>query len=181
MFDIFSSTGPVLQRSTAKRVVVYRFDREPVLGFADAFGYLKPDGVEVLLPNGFLQRIPYSEAKQVSFVKELDTGRGRPEQKTFQSRPKVEGLWVEMEFRDGDVLEGVMPNNLTATDPAGFMVTPPNATGNTQRIFVPRAALRALTVKAVIGLRAGRKPKETGTAAAQQRLFPDDSPATPEL
>lgn len=162
-------------------MVVYRFDREPILGFADAFHYLQSDNVEVLLPNGVLQQIAYSEVKQVSFVKEFDTGRGRPEQKIFQSRPKIEGLWVEMQFRDGDLLEGVLPNNLAATDPAGFMITPPNATGNTQRIFIPRVALRALTVKAVIGLRTGKKPKATVGAEAQQRLFAEDSPATPEI
>ncbi len=171
-----------MQRSTAKKVAVYRFEREPIAGFADSYGYLRPEGVEVLLPNGVLQQIPYSEIKQVSFVKDFDGARGRPEQRSFQSRPKVEGLWVEMEFLDGDLLEGVLPNNLAATEATGFTVTPPNATGNTQRIFVPRTALRSLTVKAVIGLRTGRKPKETPVSGAQQRLFPDDSPAaSPEL
>lgn len=135
----------------------------------------------MLLPTGILHLVPYTEVKQVSFVKDFDTGRARPEQKSFQSRPKVDGLWVEMEFQDNDLLEGVMPNNLAAAEPTGFTITPPNATGNTQRVFVPRAALRSMTVKAVIGLRAARKPAVTPPVAAQPRLFTDDGPATPDI
>lgn len=170
-----------MQRSTAKKVVVHRFDRESVGGFVDPSSYLKADFVEILLASGVLQQIAYPEIKQVAFVKDFEAGRGRSEQRSFQSRPKMDGLWVEMEFRDGDHLEGVLPNNLAATDAAGFTVTPPNSAGNTQRVFVPRQALRALTVKAVIGLRTGRKPKDKGVSAAQQNLFGDGNPPDPGM
>ncbi len=162
-----------MQSSTAKKVIVHRYEREPVLGFVHPSSYLQSDFVEILLANGVLQRIPYTEIKQVSFVKDFELGKGQAEQRVFQSRPKLEGLWVRIDFRDGDFQEGVLPNNLAVSESTGFTVTPPNASGNTQRIFVPRSALNSLTVLAVMGLRATRKPRER-VAAGQPSLFGEE-------
>src|SRR5208282_3652 len=71
--------------------------------------------------------------------------------KTFTSRPRSEGLWVRLRFKDNEILEGLMPSDLTQTLPEGFLVNPPDQRSNTQRIFVPRTALESLTVLAVIG------------------------------
>ena len=71
--------------------------------------------------------------------------------KTFTSRPRSEGLWVRLRFKDSEILEGLMPADLTQTMPEGFLVNPPDQRSNTQRIFVPRTALESLTVLAVIG------------------------------
>ena len=53
-----------------------------------------------------------------------------------------------------------MPNDLTQVRAEGFFLNPPDTRGNVQRIFVPRSALSALTVLAVIGRRpsVGGKP-----------------------
>ncbi len=56
-----------------------------------------------------------------------------------------------MTFRDGDLLDGVLTNNLLLLDPQGYMVTPPEAYSNNQRIFVPRSALESIQVLAVVG------------------------------
>ncbi|MCW5965413.1 MAG: hypothetical protein KIT83_15360 [Bryobacterales bacterium] len=164
-----------MQSSTAKKVIVHRYEREPVLGYVHPSSYLQPDFVEILLANGVLQRIPYLDIKQISFVKDFDSSKGQSEQRIFQSRPKLEGLWVRLDFRDGDFQEGVLANNLALSEATGFTVTPPNATGNTQRIFVPRTALSALTVLAVMGLKASKKPREKGSSG-QQSLFGDEQP-----
>ncbi|MCU0227993.1 MAG: hypothetical protein MUF01_10175 [Bryobacterales bacterium] len=162
-----------MQSSTAKKVVVHRYQREPVLGYVHPNAFLHPDGAEVLLPNGVLQRLSYAEIKQIWFVKDFDAGRAQPDQRTFQSRPKLEGLWVRVDFLDGDMQEGVLANNLVATDGAGFTITPPNSAGNTQRIFVPRGAIRALTVLAVVGLRTTKKPK-VALSDGQPSLFTEE-------
>jgi Family of unknown function (DUF6982) len=58
---------------------------------------------------------------------------------------------VRLKFKDNEVLEGMMPNDLSQTTGEGFLVNPPDLRSNTQRIFVPRTALASLTVLAVIG------------------------------
>jgi len=60
-------------------------------------------------------------------------------------------LWVRLRFKDNEVLEGMMANDLSLTTAEGFLINPPDLRSNTQRIFVPRTALESLTVLAVIG------------------------------
>jgi hypothetical protein len=74
---------------------------------------------------------------------------------------------VRLRFKDSEVLEGMMPNDLTFILPEGFLVNPPDLRGNTQRIFVPRTALESLTVLAVIG--AARRQRR---ATEDQRQVP---------
>jgi hypothetical protein len=63
----------------------------------------------------------------------------------------MDGLWVRLRFRDNDVMEGVMPNNLLQVEQYGFTVVPPDSYGNRQRVFIPRQALRSVEVLGVVG------------------------------
>ncbi len=157
-----------LAGSTAKKVVVRRFDRESVSGFVNAYGYLQPQAIEILKPDGALLLLPYAEVRSVAFVKDFEDGDAP--RRIFLTRPKLEGLWVRMVFRDGEVMDGILPNNLLVWETAGFTVTPPEPDGNHQKVFVPRQALRSIQVLGVVGspLR-GKRPQ--AAPAAQPTLF----------
>lgn len=146
--------------STNKKVLVARFDREPLSGFVNPQSYLLADGLELLTQGGSLSLIPYNEVKLVCFVRDFQQGEPRKELRLFTTRPKMEGLWIRMRFRDGDAMDGVLANNLLQLDSNGFYVIPPDPGFQNQRIFVPKAALSAIQVLGVVGspLRA-RKPK----------------------
>jgi hypothetical protein len=77
----------------------------------------------------------------------------------------VEGLWLRLRFRDGETLEGLMPNNLTLVRPEGYFLNPPDTRGNVQRIFAPRAAVSELTVLAVIGSAAAKRRRQVAEHA----------------
>ena len=51
---------------------------------------------------------------------------------------------MRLKFKDNEVLEGMMPNDLSLTTAEGFLINPPDLRSNTQRIFVPRTALESL-------------------------------------
>jgi hypothetical protein len=87
--------------------------------------------------------------------------------KTFTTRPRTEGLWVRLTFRDNETIEGTMPNNLAGMFAEGFLINPPDSRSNTQRIFVPRAALTELTVLGVVGA-----PQKHRAAAIPERQVP---------
>jgi hypothetical protein len=149
-----------LAASTAKKVLIRRFDREPLTGFVNAQSYLQPQGLELLRPGGTLIVVPYSEIKVVCFVRDFESVEPTQEKKVFNTRPKTDGLWVRMELRDGEVLEGILPNNLLQLTSEGFTVTPPDAYSNNQKLFVPRAALTQINVLGVVGSPlTRRKPK----------------------
>ena len=91
-----------------------------------------------------------AEIRAICFVREFEGGETWKRQRAFLNRPKAAGLWVRVKFRDGEMLEGVMPNNLLG-ELNGFAIVPPDPTFQSQRIFVPREAVTAVEVLGVIG------------------------------
>jgi hypothetical protein len=69
----------------------------------------------------------------------------------FTTRPKMEGLWIRMRFRDGDAMDGLLSNNLLLMEPYGFSVIPPDPGFQNQRVFIPKAAVTGVQVLGVIG------------------------------
>jgi hypothetical protein len=139
-----------LAGSTTKKTILRRFDKEPLAGYVNPLSFLQPEGVEVLSALGRVTTVPYGEIRSVSFVRDFDDASGAG-QRVFHSRPKMEGLWLSLEFRDGEMMEGILPNNLLQLERYGFTVIPPDPYSNNQRVFVPRAALRAAEVLGVVG------------------------------
>lgn len=164
--------------STHKKVAVRKLDNELIKGYVNPQTYLGPQGVELLDREGRLVTIPLGSVKGIYFVRDFDTDEGRHERKVFVSRPKLDGLWVRLTFKDGEILEGLMAGDLLATDPHGFSLTPPDFNSNHLRIFVPRSALTALEVLGVISNGARRRihpraaKRREEAAAGQIRLFP---------
>ena len=134
-------------------------------------GYLNPaklgesEAVDLLTPDGEHRIFAMKDVRSIYFVREF-TDNFEPERKVFLSRPKLEGLWVRLKFRDNDSIEGVVPNDLLSLLDRGVQITPPDIHGITLRIFIPRTALSEMTVLGVIGI-ARRKP----VATVQPGLF----------
>jgi hypothetical protein len=158
-----------LAASTTKKAILRRYEKEPLAGYLNPASFLQPTGVELLSADGNVATVPYIDIKTVAFVREF-SGGGEPDRRLFTTRPKMSGLWVSLEFRDGEVMEGVMPNNLLQVEPNGFTVIPPDSFGNYQRFFVPRASLRAVEVLGVVGSPLKRR-KAKGAPKDQIGLF----------
>jgi hypothetical protein len=168
--------GTQLGGSTTKKVVVRRFDREPLSGYVNPLTFQQPDGVELLSVAGAVTTVSYGEIRSVSFVRDFEAAP-EPERRTFNTRPKMEGLWVSLHLRDGEILEGVLANHLLQLDPYGFTVIPPDPYSNNQRIFVPKAALTEVKVLGVVGSPLAKR-KAKPEVKAQIGLF-DDAPDAP--
>ncbi len=146
--------------STHKKVIVRKMDRDSVSGYVSPAQIVHEGKVEVLNTSGTVISIDLKEIKGVYFVREFGEAESVA-RKTFTSRPRAEGLWVRLRFKDSEVLEGLMPADLMQNLAEGFLVNPPDQRSNTQRIFVPRSALDSLTVLAVIGAtRRARRPQD---------------------
>jgi hypothetical protein len=157
-----------LAGSTTKKAVIRRYQRETLAGYVNPASFLQSAGVELLSEDGKVAVVPYGEIKTVAFVREFtDSDSGR---RVFFTRPKMEGLWVSLKFRDGEVMEGVLSNNLLQLDRYGFMIVPPDPAGPQQRVFVPRAALLSAEVLGVVGSPLKRR-KPQPAAVEQIRLF----------
>ncbi|MBV9622648.1 MAG: hypothetical protein JOZ14_01570 [Acidobacteria bacterium] len=152
--------------STHKKVIVRKIDRDTVNGYVAPSRFVHEGKLELLNTAGNVVAIELSDIKCVFFVRDFADSDSLA-RKTFTTRPRAEGLWVRIKFKDGELLEGLMPNDLSLTSAEGFLINPPDLRSNVQRLFVPRTALDSLTVLAVIGA-ARRQPR----GAADTRQVP---------
>jgi hypothetical protein len=153
--------------STHKKVVVRFLDRKVLRGYLNPTKLGDAETLELLTPDGEQRNFAVKEVRSIYFVREF-TDDFEPERKAFLSRPKLDGLWVRLKFRDEDTIEGVVPNDLLSLLDRGVQITPPDLHGTTLRIFIPRTALTEMTVLGVVGI-ARRKP----AAPPQPGLFND--------
>jgi Family of unknown function (DUF6982) len=159
--------------STLKKVVVLLLGRETLRGYLDAKTVGRSEVVDLLSPDGEFRSIPLRDIKSVYFVREF-SNPFEPERKTFLSRPKIDGLWVRLRFRDEDVMEGIVANDLIELLDGGLRLTPPDLHGNVLHMFVPRTALAEVKVLGVVG--AARRTRRAtrdlrAVLDAQSKLF----------
>ncbi|HEX8817905.1 MAG TPA: hypothetical protein VF753_20620 [Terriglobales bacterium] len=150
--------------STHKKVVVRKMDRDSINGYVAPANFVQEGKLELLNTSGNVVAIELRDIKVVYFVRDFGD-IDAPSRKTFTTRPRTEGLWVRLHFKDNELLEGMMANDLALNSAEGFLVNPPDLRSNVQRMFVPRTALDSLTVLAVIGAaRRGRRGVPVDTA-----------------
>jgi len=153
------------QASTHKKVVVLLLDRSTLRGYLNPGKLGLSDTLDLLTQEGEHRQFSVEDVRGIYFVREF-TDDFEPERKAFLSRPKLDGLWVRLKFRDNESIEGVVPNDLLSLLDRGVQITPPDLHGATLKIFIPRTALSEMTVLGVVGI-ARRKP----AVPAQPGLF----------
>lgn len=154
--------------STHKKIIVQKQDRDSMNGYVSSASFIVDGKLEMLNTAGQVVGIDLKDIRCVYFVREF----GETDllaRKTFTTRPRAAGLWVRLRFKDNELLEGTMPSDLTQSPAEGFLINPPDLRSTTQRIFVPRTALAAVAVLAVIG--AQKRKRRDVAADIQETLF----------
>jgi hypothetical protein len=145
-------------------------DRSHLEGYLNPLALARAEAFDLLTPDGEHVSVAMPAVKSVYFVREFPQ-TFQPERKVFLSRPKLDGLWVRLRFRDEDVMEGIVANDLLDLLDNAVQLTPPDLHGNTLRLFIPRTALAEMKVLGVVGA-ARRTPRAAGAAASSQsKLF----------
>lgn len=161
--------------SSRKPVIVRKFTRDWVAGYAGASLGQNPAVLEILDLNGKVLSLDWAAIKWVCYVRDLPSSTGdqtNPErllQKKFAVRPRAAGLWLRLTLTDGDEIEGLAANDRSLIEGSGLLLTPPDTRSTTQRIFIPRPAIQALEVVALIGIAARRR---AAAPLPQPELFP---------
>lgn len=161
--------------SARKPVIVRKFTRDWVAGYAGVVFGQNAAELEILDLTGKVLRMGWDQVKWVCYVRDLPgSDSANPERllhKKFAIRPRAAGVWLRMTLNDGEEIEGLAGNDRSLLDGAGLMLTPPDTRSNTQRIYVPRLAIQALEVVGLIGAARRRPPQ----AEEQPELFPGES------
>lgn len=100
-----------------------------------------PPKVELELPSGGKASLELSRAKALFFVKTLEGRNDYIELKFFERNPQIEGLWVKIRFKDGEVTEGIVHNSLPFVGDSGFFLRPPDPQSNNRVVYVVKSFL----------------------------------------
>jgi hypothetical protein len=159
-----------LSSVTAKRIVLYRFDRLPLEGFGRAGPFVPGVDLELMSAEGNLQVVTFAEVKALCFVSEGGQMNLFTEHTFFERRPKQPGLWTRFTFRDGDQLDGLLSHNLLEWPEAGYSAIPPRASATRQWVFIPRVAVTNTELRGVVGKSAApRSPRRKGAAGEKEQ------------
>jgi hypothetical protein len=177
--------------NSRKKVVVRRFSGDTLAGYLPFAGFVRSGQLDLLDLGGRIIPLLLNDIKTVCYVRDFNlSDTVNPERLTrraFLARPRTEGLWLRMTFRTGDLLEGLAPTDRSLLDAlvedAGLFLTPPDTRSNTQRLYVPRAALSEVQLLAVVTTPSRRQALAGGgqEESLQDELFhlpldPDSRP-----
>jgi small nuclear ribonucleoprotein (snRNP)-like protein len=135
------------------RVVVRFSNGQKLKGTTQDFKPASPRFHLIPAEGGAPVDVRMDELKAVFFVRDLQGKPSRNKLKGFLDAPAESSLGkkVAVRFRDGDVMDGILSNNLLQLEPYGFTFIPPEPYSNNQKIFCPREALSEFHVLGVVG------------------------------
>lgn len=112
-----------------------------------------PDLLRLRSPDDdTIQEVPVSEVKAVFFVKSFEGKGSRHDLKFFSNAPMVHGIWVQLRFTDGEIMEGIILNGMHYLTEPGFFVHPTDPDANNRLIYVLKSSLADFRVLGVRSL-----------------------------
>jgi hypothetical protein len=176
--------------NSRKKVIVRRFSGDTLAGYLPSAGFVRGGRFDLLDLGGRIIPLQINDIKTVCYVRDFNLADTvNPERLTrraFLARPRTEGLWLRMTFRSGDTLEGLAATDRGLldglADDVGLFLVPPDTRSNTQRVYVPRAAIGEVQLLAVITTPSRRQAAGGGQEESlQDELFhlpldPDSRP-----
>jgi hypothetical protein len=94
------------------------------------------------LGSDVVEEIPTENAKAVFYVNNFD-GDFEHKPLQFHTRaPIVHGIWVRLEFFDGEVMEGIVHNSIRYLVDPGFFLRPTDPGSNNRLVYVMKSGLK---------------------------------------
>jgi len=103
------------------------------------------------LGSGSYEEISTEAAKAVFFVSSFEGERERKDLRFHQDSPVHDGVWVQVEFVDGEIMEGILRNSVDYLREPALLLLPTDPGGNNQLVYVPKTSIKDFRV---LGVRA---------------------------
>jgi hypothetical protein len=93
------------------------------------------------LETGVVEEVSAEQIKAVFYVNSF-AGDSKHEILNFHSRaPIVHGIWMRLQFRDGEVMEGIVYNSIRYLVDPGFFLLPTDPDSNNRLVYVRKSWL----------------------------------------
>jgi len=94
-----------------------------------------------LLESHVIEEIPADQVKAVFYVDSFEGNANRRDLRFHSRAPIVHGIWMRLQFRDGEVMEGIVYNSIRYLIDPGFFVLPTDPGSNNKLVYVAKSAL----------------------------------------
>jgi hypothetical protein len=167
-----------------KKVILRSFTNELAWGYLPQSGFLRDGQIILMATDGRATPIPIKTLKRIAYVRDFNLdNKVNPERigrMTFPARPRGDGIWLRLTFRDDELLEGLTTLDLAFADSLlddhGLFLTPPDPRSNTLRVFVPRLALQSIEVLGFVTAPSRRLAPQPAPKS-KSRVTPDTQPS----
>jgi hypothetical protein len=96
--------------------------------------------------DGGVEHVQLESIKAIFFVKSFEGSRHYSEFKVFTHQPNGKGVWIRVQFHDGEVMEGIAPNSLDTYMRPVFSLTPPDPRSNNETVLVSKQCLQQMHI-----------------------------------
>ncbi len=104
------------------------------------------------LDNGDYFEVEVTTVKALYFVMSFEGAKEKKAIRFYTYGPAVQGIWVEIKFHDGEVIEGMIQNSVHHLMDDGFLLTPSDPESNNHVLYVPKDSIadyRVLGVRTI--------------------------------
>jgi hypothetical protein len=101
-----------------------------------------PDSFRIRrLETDAIEEIPTADVKAVFYVNCFDGNSEHKELNFYSRAPIVHGIWMRCQFRDGEVMEGIVYNSIRYLVDPGFFLLPTDPGSNNKLVYVLKSWL----------------------------------------
>jgi len=93
------------------------------------------------LDTGVVEEISIRDVKAVFYVNSFEGDSARNQINFHTRAPIVHGIWMRFQFRDGEVMEGIVYNSIRYLVDPGFFVLPTDPGSNNKLVYVVKSWL----------------------------------------
>lgn len=96
-----------------------------------------------------IDEVPITCAKAIFYVKDFDGNPERTDIRFYRRAPIVHGVWIRLEFLNGEVMEGIVENTIRYLVDPGFFLRPTDPESNNRLVYVTKSWLKSYSVLGV--------------------------------
>ena len=134
--------------------VVIQFGNRTIKGYLDSpawstieelVSHAPPNSPEIfrvrLLDSNRVEEVSVKDVKAIFYVNTFDGDSGHKQLNFHTRAPIVHGIWMRLQFRDGEVMEGIVYNSIHYLVDPGFFLLPTDPGSNNKLVYVLKSWL----------------------------------------
>jgi hypothetical protein len=140
--------------STRSEKVVIQFGTRKIKGYLESPAWINiedllsnapsssPEAFRVhRLESDIVEEISTRDVKAIFYVNSFEGDSGHKELNFHSRAPIIHGIWMRVQFLDGEVMEGIVYNSIRYLVDPGFFLLPTDPDSNNKLVYVVKSWL----------------------------------------